>query len=80
MLEVRKVWKSFGGLQAVYDCSLNVQEGCITGLIGPNGAGKTTIFNLITGFYKPDRGEIYFKKERIDGLSPGRPSLVALFS
>ncbi len=70
MLEVRKVWKSFGGLQAVYDCSLEVQEGRITGLIGPNGAGKTTVFNLVTGFYRPDNGEIYFKGERIDGFPP----------
>ncbi len=70
MLEARNVMKSFGGLQAVYNCSLQVQEGSITGLIGPNGAGKTTLFNLITGFFKPDGGEIYFKGERIDGLSP----------
>jgi ABC-type branched-subunit amino acid transport system ATPase component len=55
MLEVKNVMKGFGGLQAVYDCSLDVQEGSITGLIGPNGAGKTTLFNLITGFFKPDK-------------------------
>jgi branched-chain amino acid transport system ATP-binding protein len=72
MLETRKVMKSFGGLQAVYDCSLKVQQGSITGLIGPNGAGKTTLFNLITGFFRPDDGEIYFKGERIDGLSPNQ--------
>jgi branched-chain amino acid transport system ATP-binding protein len=72
MLEVKNVMKSFGGLQAVYDCSLGAQQGTITGLIGPNGAGKTTLFNLITGFYKPDSGEIYFCGERIDGLGPHR--------
>jgi branched-chain amino acid transport system ATP-binding protein len=72
MLEVKNVMKAFGGLQAIYDCSLQVQEGSITGLIGPNGAGKTTLFNLITGFFRPDRGEIYFKGERIDGLSPNQ--------
>jgi branched-chain amino acid transport system ATP-binding protein len=72
MLEVAKVKKNFGGLQAVSDCSLNVQDGLITGLIGPNGAGKTTLFNLITGFYKPDGGEIYFHGDRIDGLPPHR--------
>ena len=72
MLEIKKVMKAFGGLQAIYDCSLQVQEGSITGLIGPNGAGKTTLFNLITGFFRPDAGEIYFKGERIDGLSPNQ--------
>jgi ABC-type branched-subunit amino acid transport system ATPase component len=72
MLEVKDVMKGFGGLQAVYDCSLDVQEGSITGLIGPNGAGKTTLFNLITGFFKPDSGEIYFNGERIDGLRPNQ--------
>ncbi len=70
MLEVKGVSKSFGGLQAVFECSLEVSRGSITGLIGPNGAGKTTLFNLITGFYKPDRGEIRFMNARIDRLPP----------
>lgn len=70
MLEVRSVQKRFGGLRAVNDCSLDVKKGSITGLIGPNGAGKTTLFHLLTGFHKPDRGEIIFKSERIDGLPP----------
>lgn len=72
MLEVKSVHKSFGGLMAVNDCSLSVREGSITGLIGPNGAGKTTLFNLITGFYKVDSGEIYFNGERIEDLSPDK--------
>jgi branched-chain amino acid transport system ATP-binding protein len=70
MLEVREVNKSFGGLMAVYDCSLEVREGSITGLIGPNGAGKTTLFNVITGYYKPDRGNILFQGKAINGLPP----------
>jgi branched-chain amino acid transport system ATP-binding protein len=70
MLAVENIQKSFGGLRAVDDCSLQVQEGSITGLIGPNGAGKTTLFNLITGFHKPDSGCIVFKGENIEGLSP----------
>jgi len=70
VLEIIRVSKSFGGLQAVFDCSLQVAKGSITGLIGPNGAGKTTLFNLITGFYKPDRGEIRFMDQRIDRLPP----------
>jgi branched-chain amino acid transport system ATP-binding protein len=70
MLEVQRVDKSFGGLMAVFNCSLNVQEGSITGLIGPNGAGKTTLFNVITGYYKPDKGKIIFQGEEIAGLAP----------
>lgn len=70
MLEVKEVYKSFGGLMAVCDCSLKVSEGSITGLIGPNGAGKTTLFDIITGHYKPDRGKVFFRGQAIDGLSP----------
>ncbi len=70
MLEVKNVEKHFGGLKAVNGCTLSVQEGTITGLIGPNGAGKTTLFNIITGHLKPDRGEITFLGQRIDGLEP----------
>ena len=68
MLTVRELEKSFGGVKAVNKCSLQVKEGSITGLIGPNGAGKTTVFNLISGLYKPDAGEIWFMNYRIDGL------------
>jgi branched-chain amino acid transport system ATP-binding protein len=70
MLEIQGIEKSFGGLKAVNDCSLEVKEGSITGLIGPNGAGKTTLFNIITGHYKPDRGKILFQGEAIEGLEP----------
>ncbi len=64
-LKVEAVSKHFGGLHAVRGVDLYVEEGKIFGLIGPNGAGKTTIFNLITGFYKPDSGSIYFGNENI---------------
>jgi branched-chain amino acid transport system ATP-binding protein len=70
MLEIQKLEKSFGGLTAVDGCSLNVEQGSITGLIGPNGAGKTTLFNLITGHYKPDKGKITFQGQAIEGLAP----------
>jgi branched-chain amino acid transport system ATP-binding protein len=72
LLDVRTVTKSFEGLRAVSECSLQVRRGTITGLIGPNGAGKTTLFNLITGFLKPTAGEIAFAGDRIDGLPPHR--------
>jgi len=70
MLVVKNVYKSFGGLRAVDGVSLKVAKGSISGLIGPNGSGKTTLFNIISGFYKKDAGEIYFKGERIDDLNP----------
>jgi len=69
ILSLRNVQKYFGGIKAVDGVSFDVAPNRITGLIGPNGAGKTTLFNLISGFYNPDVGEIYFQEERIDGLS-----------
>jgi branched-chain amino acid transport system ATP-binding protein len=72
LLEVKRVSKRFGGLQALKELDLSVDEGKIIGLIGPNGAGKTTLFNVITGFYKPDGGSIYFQNEDISGFPPHR--------
>lgn len=60
----------FGGLVAVNELDMHVQQGEIYGLIGPNGAGKTTIFNLLTGVYEPTAGDIYFEGRRINGLRP----------
>ena len=68
MLKVKKLVKRFGGLTAVNQLSFEIGEGAIHGLIGPNGSGKTTTFNLITGFLKPDSGEISFKNNRLDLL------------
>ena len=70
LLEVRNLYKAFGGIQAVSDCTFSVEEGSITGLIGPNGAGKTTAFNLISGVLKPNLGQVWFDGKRIDGLQP----------
>jgi len=70
LLETDKLVKDFGGLRAVDHCSIAVEKGAICGLIGPNGAGKTTFFNLVTGFFKPTSGVIFFKGQRIDGLEP----------
>ena len=66
------VSKTFGGVQALKDVSLRVDRGEIISLIGPNGAGKTTLFNCISGFLRPDAGEIWFDGERIDGEPPHR--------
>jgi branched-chain amino acid transport system ATP-binding protein len=60
----------FGGLRAVYDFNLNLEEGELVGLIGPNGAGKTTIFNLVTGAYKPSEGQVQFNGNNLVGLRP----------
>jgi branched-chain amino acid transport system ATP-binding protein len=65
-----EVEKNFGGLKALENVSFEVQEGKILGLIGPNGAGKTTVFNLITGFLRPDKGDIIFGGRSILGLKP----------
>jgi len=67
LLEVRNVTRSFGGVQAVRDCSLQVEEGQVTGLIGPNGAGKTTVLEMLSGGLRPDRGTILFQGQDIAG-------------
>lgn len=67
MLEVTHLSISFGGLHAVDDFSVTVEEGQLYGLIGPNGAGKTTVFNLLTGAYKPDEGIIRLDGQDITG-------------
>jgi branched-chain amino acid transport system ATP-binding protein len=67
-LEVEGLTKSFGGLMAVHNVDLQVEEGEIMGLIGPNGSGKTTFLNLITGFLKPDSGTVTLRGENITGL------------
>ena len=70
VLEIKGLSKTFGGLRAVADSSLNLPRGEITGLIGPNGCGKTTIFNMITGFLEPDGGDIYVLGKNITKLAP----------
>jgi len=72
ILSIVSLSKTFGGLVAVNDLSIDVQEGEAVGIMGPNGAGKTTIINIISGQYKPDRGMITFKGNEISGLPPHR--------
>lgn len=70
VLQVRNISKAFGGVQAVEDVSFTLQKGGIFGVIGPNGSGKTTLVNLITGFVRPDSGEVLFKGKKITGIQP----------
>ena len=70
LLNLSGVTKTFGGLVAVNDVSFSVEQGSVMGIIGPNGAGKTTVFNLITGNYTPDRGEILFRGQSLVGRKP----------
>ncbi|TVP60736.1 MAG: ABC transporter ATP-binding protein [Nodularia sp. (in: Bacteria)] len=62
--------KSFGGIKAVNEATIEVNKGSITGLIGPNGAGKTTLFNLLSNFIRPDKGRVIFDGEPIQQLQP----------
>ena len=71
-LSLRSVGKRFGGLRAVHDVTFEVGEGLIFGLIGPNGAGKTTLFNLVTGIYTCDEGQISFDKTDLTHLRPAQ--------
>jgi ABC-type branched-subunit amino acid transport system ATPase component len=70
ILELRGVSLAFGGLKCVHELDMKVDEGEIVSVIGPNGAGKTTLFNLITGIYRPDEGEITLDGQSIVGLQP----------
>ena len=78
VLEATDVSIRFGGLQALTDVTLQVEEFEIVGLIGPNGAGKTTIFNCITGFYRPQRGRVRFKGEEVSDLPPHERSALGM--
>ena len=70
LLTLRSVDKVFGGLRALGKLAFSVENGQIFGLIGPNGAGKTTVFNVITGVYRPDGGQVLFDGEDISGWKP----------
>ncbi|WP_298722943.1 ABC transporter ATP-binding protein [uncultured Ferrovibrio sp.] len=78
MLEVSRLSKRFGGLVATNDVSFTIQEGSISALIGPNGAGKTTIFAQISGFHRPDAGDIRFNGRSLVGLTPEKICLLGI--
>jgi branched-chain amino acid transport system ATP-binding protein len=70
LLEVEGIVKSFAGLMAINELSFAVHRGDLLGLIGPNGAGKSVTVNVITGFYRPNRGSVRYRREEITGLRP----------
>src|SRR3990172_3627134 len=74
ILTAQNVTKRFGGLTAVSSLHIEIPEKSIYSVIGPNGAGKTTFFNCITGFYKPEEGDIVFDNRSILGLTPDQIS------
>jgi len=74
ILELRGIYKDFGGVKVLLGINLDIREGERHAIIGPNGAGKSTLFNLITGKYRPTRGRIFLKGENITGASPFKPA------
>lgn len=78
ILVVKNLSKSFGRVLAVRSASFSVRKGELLGVLGPNGAGKTSVFNLITGIYRPDNGEIYFLDQDITNLPIARRSSIGL--
>jgi ABC-type branched-subunit amino acid transport system ATPase component len=72
MLRAEGVSKAFGGVQALQDCTVEVERGSIAGLIGPNGSGKTTLFNTMTGYERVDAGEVWLGGRKITNLAPQR--------
>jgi len=72
LLKVKGVYKSFGGVTAVHDVDFELLKGEVLGIIGPNGSGKTTLVNVITGFVKPDSGEVFFREKKITKLKPSK--------
>jgi len=78
MLEIVHLAKRFGGVVATNDVSFTVQEGSISALIGPNGAGKTTIFAQISGFHKPDAGDVRFAGRSLLGMTPEKICLLGV--
>jgi branched-chain amino acid transport system ATP-binding protein len=78
LLEIKNISKQFGGIAALTDVSLNIQRGEIYALIGPNGAGKTSLFNVITGIYQPNQGEILLNGQLTTGKSPSEMATVGI--
>lgn len=77
-IRIENLSLSFGGVKALIDVSLNVRDNEILAIIGPNGAGKTCLLNCINGFYKPQRGEVYFEDRRITRIRPDKAARLGL--
>jgi branched-chain amino acid transport system ATP-binding protein len=78
VLRIEHLFLSFGGVKALTDVSIDIKAGEILAIIGPNGAGKTCVLNCINGFYKPQRGEIYFQDRRITRIRPDKAARLGL--
>jgi branched-chain amino acid transport system ATP-binding protein len=78
LLTINSLNMQFGGLMAINDLGISIDQGEIRGLIGPNGAGKTTLFNVISGVYKPSKGSITFKDQEISTLKPHRTARLGI--
>jgi ABC-type branched-subunit amino acid transport system ATPase component len=78
LLRVENVYKSFGGILALFGVTFQVGANTITGLIGPNGSGKSTLFNIISGFYSKDKGEIYFREKKLEHIEPYKIALMGV--
>ncbi len=78
MLSVRDLYLSFGGIKALQGVSFDAAPGQITAIIGPNGAGKTSLFNAVSGFYRPERGQVIFDGEDIGALRPDRRAALGI--
>src|SRR6516165_191754 len=72
LLRTESISKAYGGVQALNECSIEVERGSIAGLIGPNGSGKTTLFNMITGYGRVDSGDVYLNEAKITSLAPDK--------
>ena len=72
LLRTEGLMKAYGGVQALNDATIAVEQGTVAGLIGPNGSGKTTLFNVITGYERPDAGEVWFGDRAITNLAPDK--------
>jgi branched-chain amino acid transport system ATP-binding protein len=72
IFETKHLTKTFGGLSATSDVSLQIQKGELVSIIGPNGAGKTTLFNLLTGHLSPDEGKVFSREEILPDFPPMR--------
>src|SRR4030042_401898 len=77
-IQIRNLFLTFGGVNALSDISFDIKDNEILAIIGPNGAGKTSILNGINGFYKPQRGEIYYEGQRITRIRPDRAARMGL--